>query len=165
MNIPLNIDWQQILLHLFNFAILAGGLYLLLYKPVRQFMEKREAHYREMEEAAAQRKAEAEQLKADYEAKLQQAEVEIRERQEEARKAIQASTQQQLEEARQQAEEILTSARAAAERSREKAIEASKQELQDLAISVAEKLVLSSDGDTFDQFLDLAERKGGNEQS
>ena len=26
MNIPLNIDWQQILLHLFNFTILAGGL-------------------------------------------------------------------------------------------------------------------------------------------
>ena len=25
MNIPLNIDWQQILLHLFNFSILAGG--------------------------------------------------------------------------------------------------------------------------------------------
>ena len=24
-NIPLNIDWQQILLHLLNFAILAGG--------------------------------------------------------------------------------------------------------------------------------------------
>ena len=43
MSIPLNIDWQQILLHLFNFAILAGGLYLLLYKPVKRFMEQREA--------------------------------------------------------------------------------------------------------------------------
>ena len=30
MNIPLNIDWQQILLHFFNFSILVGGLYLLL---------------------------------------------------------------------------------------------------------------------------------------
>ena len=30
MNIPLNIDWQQILLHLMNFVILAGGLYFLL---------------------------------------------------------------------------------------------------------------------------------------
>ena len=29
-NIPLNIDWQQILLHFFNFSILVGGLYLLL---------------------------------------------------------------------------------------------------------------------------------------
>ena len=39
MNIPLNIDWQQILLHLLNFVILAGGLYLLLYQPVKAFME------------------------------------------------------------------------------------------------------------------------------
>ena len=31
--IPLNIDWQQILLHLFNFTILFGALYILLYKP------------------------------------------------------------------------------------------------------------------------------------
>ena len=43
MNIPLNIDWQQILLHLLNFAILAGGLYLLLFKPVKAFMENGKA--------------------------------------------------------------------------------------------------------------------------
>ena len=28
---PLNINFQQIFLHLFNFVILGGGLYLLLY--------------------------------------------------------------------------------------------------------------------------------------
>ena len=49
MNIPLNIDWQQILLHFFNFSILVGGLYLLLFKPVKRFMEKREKHYADME--------------------------------------------------------------------------------------------------------------------
>ena len=49
MNIPLNIDWQQIILHLLNFAILAGGLYFLLYHPVRKFMDQREEHYRQME--------------------------------------------------------------------------------------------------------------------
>ena len=50
MNIPLNIDWQQILLHLLNFVILAGGLYLLLYKPVKTFMEKRQQYYQEQEQ-------------------------------------------------------------------------------------------------------------------
>ena len=39
MNIPLNIDWQQILLHLLNFVILAGGLYLLLYSIGRFLIE------------------------------------------------------------------------------------------------------------------------------
>ena len=43
---PLNIDWQQILLHLLNFLILATGLTLLLYKPVKRFMKKREGRVR-----------------------------------------------------------------------------------------------------------------------
>lgn len=30
MGVPLNIDWQQILLHAFNLIILAGGLYVLV---------------------------------------------------------------------------------------------------------------------------------------
>ena len=44
---PLNIDWRQILLHLFNFCILAIALYFLLYKPVKNFMAKRSARYEE----------------------------------------------------------------------------------------------------------------------
>ena len=51
MGIPLNVDWQQILLHLFNFIILFGGLWLLLYKPVKNFMAKREAYYKDMDKA------------------------------------------------------------------------------------------------------------------
>ena len=66
MNIPLNIDWQQILLHLFNFAILAGGLYLLLYRPVKDFMKKREEHYQSMDEAAERARADAAQLQEQW---------------------------------------------------------------------------------------------------
>ena len=32
MQLPLNIDWQQILLHALNLVILVGGLYALLFK-------------------------------------------------------------------------------------------------------------------------------------
>ena len=52
MGIPLNIDWQQILLHVFNFVILVGGLYFLLYNPIRKFIAKREEHYRKLDEEA-----------------------------------------------------------------------------------------------------------------
>ena len=64
MNIPLNIDWQQILLHLFNFSILVGGLYLLLFKPVKNFMDKRAKHYQDMETAAAEREKATRELEA-----------------------------------------------------------------------------------------------------
>ena len=45
--IPLNIDWRQILLHLFNLVILFLILYFLLYNPVKKFMEKRKKLYEE----------------------------------------------------------------------------------------------------------------------
>ena len=40
-------------------AILTGGLYFLLYKPVKQFMEKREAYYKDLDAQAAAKLAEA----------------------------------------------------------------------------------------------------------
>ena len=62
MNIPLNIDWQQILLHLFNFAILVAGLYLLLYNPVKKFIKKREDHYVQVDQEAEGKRQEAAEL-------------------------------------------------------------------------------------------------------
>ena len=97
MNIPLNIDWQQILLHLMNFVILAGGLYFLLYKPVKAFMDKRAAYYQERADQAAQTTQAAQQLKADYEARLSAADDEIREEKKQAQKDAAAAAQQQLD--------------------------------------------------------------------
>ena len=42
---PLNIDFMQILLHMLNFVILAGGLTLLLFKPVKKFMAERKKYF------------------------------------------------------------------------------------------------------------------------
>ena len=131
MNIPLNIDWQQILLHLLNFVILAGGLYLLLYKPVKTFMEKRQLKNAD----------------ADAAAKLAA-----------AQKSADAAMQRQLSDARAQAEQILADAHAAAQREHDKLLSDAQKELKDLAVTATEKLVLQSDGDAFDQFLDAAER-------
>ena len=165
MNIPLNIDWQQILLHLMNFVILAGGLYFLLYKPVKAFMDKRAAYYQEQADQAAQPTQAAQQLKADYEARLSAADDEIREEKKQAQKDAAAAAQQQLDAARAEAEKIVSDAQAMAERSREKIVRQAGQDVKDLAAEATEKLVLQSGGDAFDQFLDLAEKEAQHEQS
>ncbi|WP_295763172.1 ATP synthase F0 subunit B [uncultured Oscillibacter sp.] len=157
MNIPLNVDWQQILLHWMNLVILTGGLYLLLYKPVKQFMEKREAHYRELDEQAARKLEEAEALKASYQAKLDGAEEEIRQ----ARAKAQAAVQQSVEEQKAQAEQIIAKAQAEAASSRERMMRESQRELRELTVRAVKKLTVKADMDLFDQFLDLAE---GGEQ-
>ena len=55
MNVPLNIDWQQILLHALNLVILIAGLYLLLFKPVKRFMDERTQKYQSMADDAAEK--------------------------------------------------------------------------------------------------------------
>ncbi|MEI3140314.1 MAG: ATP synthase F0 subunit B [Lawsonibacter sp.] len=88
MNIPLNIHWQQIILHLLNFAILAGGLYFLLYRPVRKFMDQREEHYRQMETEAQQRLDQAKKTEEAYHQQLKQADEEIRQEKAQAQQTM-----------------------------------------------------------------------------
>ncbi len=162
MNIPLNIDWQQILLHWMNFAILAGGLYFLLYKPVKQFMAKRESYYQELDAQAAEKLQEAERIKAEYQAKLDAAGEEIRQSRAKAQSAVQQSAEEQLERAKAQAQQILTHARAEAEHDREEILRSSQRELRKLAAEAAKKMAFQAD--PFDQFLDLAEEGAGDEK-
>ena len=152
---PLNIDWQQILLHWMNLAILAGGLYFLLYKPVVDFMHKREQHYKDMEDKADRELQKAEEAKAQYQQKLEGAEEEIREARQKSQAAVQKSAEEQITLA--QAREIVVEAHAQAKEAREKALRDSQRELKRLASEAAEKLAFHKDDDPFDSFLDLAE--------
>ena len=154
---PLNIDFQQILLHWMNLAILTGGLYVLLYKPVKQFMDKREAHYQELERQAADKLAQAEQLKAERQAQLDQADEEIRQARAKAQQSAQQAAQEQLDQAQAQAQHIVAKAQAEAEQSRERIHRESQRELRELAAQAAKRLAARPGTDPFDQFLDLAE--------
>ena len=158
---PLNIDWQQILLHWMNLAILTGGLYFLLYKPVKQFMAKREEYYKDLDRQADDKIAQAEQLKAQYQLKLETADEEIRQARLAAQQAVQQSTQEQLDQAQAQARQIVDRAHAEADRVREQSRYDSQQEIQKLAETAARRLALQKD--PFDQFLDLAEGGGTHE--
>lgn len=165
MSIPLNIDWQQILLHLFNFAILAGGLYLLLYRPVKKFMEQRQNHYESMHQQAQQGREQAEKLKAEYEDKLSQVETAITQRKAEAEQELSQLRSQRVAEAKQEAEAILAKARESAKREQEELVSSASKELVDMAVTAAEKIALGADGDPYEQFLNLAERRTSHEQS
>ena len=161
---PLNIDWQQILLHWMNLAILTGGLYVLLYKPVKEFIAKREEHYRQMEGEAADKLAQAEQVRAEYQAKLDGAGEEIRQARAKAQQAVQQSAEEQLAQAQEQARQIVAHARAEAEHSRERIMSESRRELKELTARAAKKLAAHPEADPFDQFLDLAEGGRAHEE-
>lgn len=154
---PLNIDWQQILLHALNFAILVGGLYFLLFGPVKKFMAKREEYYRDMEEKAQETLYEAEKLKASYADQLSTIDSEISRKRAQAQHELDASVQQQLTDAKAQAAEIIRGARKEADRTREKILSDTEKELAELAMKATKKLVYQSENDVFNNFLDQVE--------
>lgn len=153
---PLNIDWRQILLHLLNFAILASGLYFLLYRPVKDFMAKRERHYRDIDERAEKTLRDAEAYKQTYEDKLNAAEDEIAHLRAKASDELEEEKQRQLADARAQARRILETAGRTADLRAKKALADSNHELRSLAVEAVEKLLIN-DGDVLDRFLDAAE--------
>jgi len=65
--LPLGLNFVEILIQMFNLAILIVGIRFLLYKPVKKYMEKRAAQYKQAEEESEQKKKEADALKLQYE--------------------------------------------------------------------------------------------------
>ena len=155
MNIPLNIDWQQILLHLFNFSILVGGLYLLLFKPVKNFMDKRAKQ--DMESAAVER----EKATAEMEAAMQQRQAvldaELDEKRAAAAKEAEAYAQQQRDAAREQADKIVAAARENAENDRKKIVAEANREAVSIAEAAMEKLLAKETSHAYDAFVNAAE--------
>ena len=158
-NIPLNIDWQQILLHFFNFSILVGGLYLLLFKPVKNFMEKRTKHYADMESAAQER----EKNTADLEEAMRQREAafdtELEEKRAAAAQEAEAFAQQQRAAAK-----ILAAARENAENDRKKIVAEANREAVSIAEDAMEKLLAAQTARAYDSFVNAAEGEERHEQ-
>ena len=158
--LPLNIDWQQILLHLFNFTILFGALYILLYKPVRDFMAKRTDYYADMNSRTEDALREAESSRDAYDEKVRSFDEEVRTERAKMNKEISEQRESQLAQAKTDAEKIINDAKAEADREKEEIIASAQKEIAGMVTDAMEKLTLEqSASDAFDQFLDAAEEK------
>lgn len=154
MNLPLNIDLQQVLLHLLNFTILFAILYFLLYKPVKSFMEKRQAEYKAMEEKAHQALSDAEAQKKEYADKLSAIDDEIRLKKQQARKEINDAAEHEAAQAKREAERIIAAAKTEAESQRNRIMTDAKKQLSDMVLEAADKIVQKNTSDAYDSFLD-----------
>lgn len=161
-NIPLNIDWQQILLHLFNFVVLAAGLYFLLYKPVKKFMNQRKAGYEETDRKAKDSLAEAERKKKEYEELLSRADAEIEEKRVKADRAVQEANGALIVGAQIKANEIVEKAKADAVREHDAIVKKAEEDIADMVAQATEKILMKS-AESYDQFLTAAE-EGENEK-
>ena len=156
-NIPLNIDWQQILLHLFNFSILVGGLYLLLFKPVKNFMDKRTKHYQDMESAAVEREKATAEMEAAMQQRQAALDAELDEKRAAAAREAEAYAHQQRTAAYEQADKIVAAARENAENDRKKIVDEANREAVSIAEAAMEKLLAKETSRAYDAFVNAAE--------
>lgn len=162
MNLPLNIDIRQILLHMLNFIILFGGLYFILYKPVKDFILKRSKFYEDMDNKAKTVLNEAEDYKKSYEEKLGFAEKEIAEMKVKAQQKAENEAKEIVKKAKTDADELLNKARTLAEYETQESLRRANAEISQIAVSAAKKIVFDSTSDAFDAFLDSkGDAKGG----
>lgn len=153
--LPLNIDVQQIFLHAANLVILLGGLYIILYKPVKDFMDKRIDYYKDMDAQADKVMAESLEKKKVYEDKLSNAEAEISDMKNQAAIASKSAAETELNNAKEEASKIIESAKKKAEAESEKIIAEAQIEVANLALNAAKKIV--SNEDEYDSFISSVE--------
>lgn len=154
---PLNIDWQQILLHLLNFTILAFGLYFILYKPVTKFMEKREKEYKEREEKTKSALDEAEKKEAECKDIISSAEKEAADIKNEAAVSAAAAAEERKAQAEKEAAEIVEKAKKQAAKERAAAMDGVALEVKEMVCGISDKLASGKSADeVYDEFLKAA---------
>ncbi len=158
---PLNIDWQQILLHMFNFIILAAGLSFLLFKPVRKFMSAREEGYKKAAVEHARKLAEMEALDKERQVKIAALDGDLAEREKQALAVTETRKNRIIAEAHEEAERIISDGRKRAEAERTKYIAGLGDEITETVVLSAGKLLAAgsnaaTDGALYDKYLALA---------
>jgi len=138
---PLNIDIVQILLHMLNFVILAGGLTLLLFKPVKKFIAERQEHFEKERQENEKMTAENEKLKGEYENKIKNADAEIADMKEKVKAETAEAAREYIDTAQEKAKTIIAEAEAEAEARKVHILDSAQTEIGELVIEAAQKLL------------------------
>ncbi len=167
---PLNIDFLQILLHIFNFLILAGGLTLLLFNPVNKFLEERKSYFENKEKEIKEQAEQNEAVKAEYEQKLRDAKEEISELRIVTEKDLADASKYAIDRARAAANEIILEAEKEAEDRKEHILDSAQTEIGELVVSAAQKLLSDTvtperNSALYDEFIRLADKTIADKRS
>jgi len=158
---PLNINIQQILLHMFNFVLLFGISYFLLYTPIKKFMDERKKYYEDMDKEANQKIKDAEVAKNEYENRLSLLDDDIAQKKSEALAEAQEKRDQIIDKARAEAEEIIESAKKVSAFERERNIAMAKEEIEAYVTKAAKEIVMS--GDPYENFANAAKKESNDD--
>lgn len=132
---------RDILLHMLNTAILFIAIRLLVYKPVRKFLDARTARVTDALAEATATRGEADRLLAEAQDARRTAEADAAKLQADGALSAQQAGDALIGEARRQADEMLRSAEAEAEAMHAAAQEEIQAQALAMAVEISEKMI------------------------
>lgn len=136
----LSIDWTTVMM-LLNTLILFLIVKKFLFKPVKAMIDSRQSEVEKLYHEAEQAKLDAEKMKADYIKSLSGAKEEASEIVRSASVKAQVKSDEIVKDAQSRATHLLEKADMEIEREKKKAINEIKDEISDIAIMIAAKVV------------------------
>ena len=136
----LNPDFGVMALTIVNFLLLVWLLHKFAWKGIIGALEKREKQIAQDKQAAADARQEAQNIKAELDAKLKEIAAEATAKMQEAVAAGNAQKEQILAESQRQAEHLLTQAKAQIAAEKEKALQEVRKEIVSTALAAAVKI-------------------------
>lgn len=161
---PLNIDIQQILLHMLNFTVLVAAVYFLFYNPIKKFMDNRNNDFDAREKQISDDLAQAENAKKEYEEKLASFNAQVDKMKTESENEAAEKARRIIADAEDKAKDILTSAREKAKTEHDEIIASAYGEITKLAEEEAEKVVFADTQHAYDCFLDTVENEENSDK-
>lgn len=141
MELPLGLSLTEILLHLLNFFLLLVGIRLLLWKPVKKFMEKRQAEYRSAQDSSDKIVKETESLKQNYNNMLKDFDEKKTGLIKKITEDAYGKAEVIISDAKIQAKEIIVNSKKTAEEEASKIKNEMEGEIIELSVNIAEKLL------------------------
>lgn len=138
---PLTVDVWTWLFNSFNVLVIMLLLYKFLWKPIQTVMAEREELIENSLAHAADSKAEAEKLLAEYKQQMQSAQQEAQAVIAEATEKAKAAGERIVRDAEEEAAKTFARAKAEIDREREKALSAIRDEVTSLVILATGKLI------------------------
>ena len=130
----LGINFQQILLHVFNFVLLLLVLNELLYKPIVKFMDDREAYYKSLDKETNENLEKSKGLLKQRELELKDIHIEANRIKEDAIKESQVQAKQEINQAKEEGKKIIEKARSQSKLEKDILIRNTKKDLREVAI-------------------------------
>lgn len=149
----------DIVIHIINIIVLYVLLRSLIYKPVRKYMLERSAHIQNQLQEAKQAHQDAETAKRQYQERLNAAERDASQAVQEGAQKAAETADEIIKNAKTQANMIVQDAHARAEQDRLHTIKEMKEQITDLSVDIAGKILgrevaLSDNRALADEFFD-----------